>query len=126
MQIVSKVFLVLLVLISLGAGVPKIIQMPQELGFLAHLGFSAIAVTLLGFMQFSGGILLLPQKTRLVGAVLVVISLLVSAIALLKGGSTGMGLISFLPVAIGLFVIVLNLPRKAKTNSDGQTHEGRA
>lgn len=126
MTTVNKVFLVLLVLISLGAGIPKIVQMPQELQFLAHLGFSAIAVTILGVIQFSGGILLLVPRTRLVGAVLAVLGLLVSAIALLKGGNSGMGLISFIPVAIGIAVIIVNLPLKDKKKSDGQFDKGRA
>jgi hypothetical protein len=119
MRIVNKVFLVLLVLISLAAGVPKIIQMPQELQFLAHLGFIPFAVTILGVIQFSGWILLLPPKTRAIGAFLAVAGLLVSATALLKGGNLGMGLISFIPVAMGIWVIFVSLPRKDMEDSMG-------
>lgn len=105
-QTAKKVILTLLVLISVGAGIPKIMQMPQELGFLAHIGLSAVGVTLVGVVQLAGGVLMLPVRTRLIGAILAVIGLLVSAIALLKGGNMVMGLVSFIPLAMGISVVV--------------------
>lgn len=114
MQILKNVLLALLVLMSLGAGVPKIMQMPQELEFLAHLGLGATGVTLLGIVQFAGGILLVPPKTRLTGAVLAVLALGVSAIALVKSGNMALGLITLLPIAIGLSVIAESIRRRGR------------
>ncbi|MCK7595462.1 hypothetical protein [Pseudomarimonas salicorniae] len=105
MRIFKAVLLVLLVLLNLAAGIPKILQMPQELEFLAHLGLSPIAVSILGVIQFSGGGLLVLSKTRVVGAASGLIALVVSAIALFIAGSAGMGLLTLLPAAIAAFFV---------------------
>ena len=93
-----------LALLSFAAGIPKIMQMPQELGFLAALGFSAIAVSVLGLVQVAGGVLLLMARTRFTGAVLAAFALLVSAVALFVGGNTKFAAVSLLPVLLALLL----------------------
>ena len=93
-----------LALLSFAAGAPKIMQMPQELEFLAALGFSAIIVSALGLVQVAGGTLLLVGRTRFTGAMLAAFALLVSALALFVGGNTKFGAISLLPVLLALLL----------------------
>ena len=108
-QIVIRVIVYLLVLLSFAAGIPKIMQMPQELGFLSAIGLSEIAVSLLGVLQFAGGVLLIWSRTRLAGALLAGLALLVSSVAIFASGSATFGAISLLPVAVALLVVYLEL-----------------
>ncbi|MEM7279219.1 MAG: hypothetical protein AAF385_13950 [Pseudomonadota bacterium] len=93
-----------LAILSVAAGVPKILQQPQELGFLAALGFSNVAVSALGVVQVLGGLLLFAKKTRLVGAVLAALALGVSSAALFVSGTIKFGLISLLPVVVAVLI----------------------
>lgn len=104
-HVVVIVMIYVLAALSAAAGIPKILQMPQELGFLSAIGFSAVAVSILGVIQLSGGVLLLWKKSRLLGAVLAGVALLVSSIAIFLGGNTKFGLISLIPFAVSIIVI---------------------
>jgi len=105
MQILTRVILIVLVVMTIGAGVPKIVQMPQELGFLAHLGLQPWMVSALGVVQLIGGVLLVPSRTRLAGAALALGAFLVSAGAIFQAGQIAFGVLSLLPVAGAAVVI---------------------
>lgn len=105
------VMIYVLAALSVAAGIPKLLQMPQELGFLEDIGFSAIAVSVLGIVQLSGGVLLLWKKSRLPGAVLAGLAFLVSSLAIFSGGNTKFGLISLLPFTVAVIVIYSTLRR---------------
>jgi len=104
-HIIIIAMIYLLAALSVAAGIPKLLQMPQELQFLSSIGFSAIAVSILGVIQLSGGILLLWKKMRLPGAVLAGIALLVSSVAIFSSGNTNFGLVSLLPLVLLVIVI---------------------
>ncbi len=104
-KIVVIVLIYILAALSVAAGVPKILQMPQELDFLNSIGFSPLAVSALGIIQSTGGVLLLWKKSRLPGAVLASAALLVSSIAIFLGGNTKFALISLIPFAVSILVI---------------------
>ena len=106
MQILNIALLSILILMSLAAGVAKILVMPQELAFLSHLGMGESAVMILGIIQAAGGVLLVPPKTRRIGALLAIVALVVSALALFTSGNSGIGLITLFPIAIGVWVFV--------------------
>ena len=108
-RIALRVLIYALALLSVAAGIPKALQMPQEVGFLSAIGFSAVVVSLLGLVQVAGGILLIFARTRFAGAVLAGLALLISSIALFLGGDSLFGTISLLPFAIALLVIYLEL-----------------
>lgn len=105
LQTIVTVVIYALALLSIAAGIPKILQMPQELGFLESIGFSRIAVSMLGLVQLTGGILLFGRRLRLLGAVLAAAALLVSSIAIFVSGDTRFGLISLLPLVVLIIVI---------------------
>ena len=94
----------LLALLSVAAAIPKLLQMPQELGFLAAIGFSEIGVCMLGVVQLMGGVLLAVKRWRLAGAILAGLAFLVSSIAIFVAGNTTFGLLSLIPVALTGFV----------------------
>lgn len=99
--------------LSAAAAIPKILQVPQELGFLQVLGLSAIAVSVLGVVQLAGGALLLWERSRLAGAALAGLAFLISSVALFLGGNTRFGLISLIPLA-ALLVVVFSTTKKAE------------
>jgi len=105
-HIVIAVLIYALAMLSVAAGVPKLLQMPQELGFLRSIGFSPAGVLMLGALQLSGGILLFWPKSRLPGAVIAGVAFLVSSVAIFVGGNTLFGLITLLPIAASIIVIV--------------------
>jgi len=106
MQILKIALLTILILMSLAAGAAKILQMPQELEFLSHLGMGARAVMLLGIIQAVGGVLLVPPQSRRIGALIAIVALIVSGLALFTSGNTGIGLITLFPIAIGVSVFL--------------------
>jgi len=105
LHIVITVITYALAILSVAAGVPKILRMPQELDFLSSIGFSATGVLILGTLQVTGGILLFLKTLRLPGAVIAGLAFLISSIAIFAGGNTSFGLISLLPVVVSVIVI---------------------
>ena len=98
--------IVIVVILSIAAGIPKVMQLPQELEFLQAIGFGPIVVSLLGIIQIVGGLLLACRKWRFAGAVITATAFLVSAVALFAGGNTLFGTISILPVLVaGYFAV---------------------
>lgn len=103
-RIVIRILTYALAALGVAAAAPKILQMPQELEFLKAIGFSAIAVSILGVIQLAGGVLLFSEKSRLPGAMLTALAFLISSVAIFTGGNTKFGLISLLPVVLTIIV----------------------
>lgn len=107
-RVIITILIYALAVLSVAAGVPKIMQQPQELGFLSALGLPKLAVSVMGVVQVLGGLLLLASKSRLIGAVLAAFALGVSSAAIFAAGNISFGLISLLPLCVaGLVVFVL-------------------
>lgn len=87
-------------LLSIAAGLAKVMLVPQELAFLQGFGLNEILVRVFGAVQLCGGVLLLPKKTRLIGAVLVAAGLLTSAVLIFVNGDIIFGEISLVPVLL--------------------------
>ena len=58
-----------------------------------------------GVIQVLGGVLLVPPKTRMIGAVLATFALFVSAVLIFLNGNLQFALISLLPVLLGCVII---------------------
>ena len=58
-----------------------------------------------GLVQVLGGVLLVPKKTRLPGAILATSALVVSAVLIFVGGNLTFGLVSMLPIALAGVII---------------------
>ena len=97
--------LIILVLLGVGAGIPKLMKMPQELTFLQSIGMKEVHVVLLGVFQLLSGVLLIFPKTRLIAAIVLAITLTVSAVALFFGGNTAFALVSVIPIILAGILI---------------------
>lgn len=93
--------------LSIAAGVPKLLQMPQELAFLSSIGLQGISVSVLGLVQLAGGLLLVAKRTRAIGAGAAALVFGISSVALLLGGDTTIGLISLVPAFASIGVAYL-------------------
>lgn len=105
MKIVNILIIAIVVLLSIAAGLAKVMQTPQEMEFLQGLGLSAVVIIAFGSVQILGGVLLVPRKTRLPGAVLATSALVVSTVLIFVGGNVTFGLVSILPVALACVII---------------------
>ena len=113
MNILRKINLVLVTVLSIAAGIPKIMQIPNEVGFFETVGLGANSVVVFGLLQLAGGLLLVSQKTRMWGASVVALMFLGSAAMLLLTGAIAFGFVSVLPVLMAAIVIKESGWRKA-------------
>ena len=104
MKIANSIILVLLTLLSISAGVTKLMQVPQEVEFLNNAGLNNIAIILFGVLQVIGGILLIFKKTRKIGALVTAIAFAISTILIFMTGKLAFGFVSILPILLAAFI----------------------
>ena len=105
MKIVNFLIIAIIALLSIAAGLAKVMQTPQELEFLQGFGLSSALIVAFGLVQILGGVLLVLKKTRMLGAVLAASALVVSTVLILIGGNLAFGLVSILPIALACVII---------------------
>lgn len=105
MKIIKIVILILLVGLGVSAGLAKIMLIPEEMVFFKAVGFSEIILVLFGIVQLIGSILLIPKKTRKVGAYIIIATFLMSTILIFISGKIAFGLFSTLPILLTIFFI---------------------
>ena len=106
MDIFLKVILAILIFLAVSSGVTKIMLMPQEVDFFSNYGFTNPILIAYGAAQLIGGIMLIMKKTRFIGAFVVSITFLISAVVLIIAGNTPLTIVTF--VAIFMLGIVMN------------------
>lgn len=92
-------------LLSIAAGLTKVMLAPQEMEFLQSVGLSKLLIIVFGLIQIAGGVLLAPKNTRMFGAVLAASAFVVSTILIFVGGDLAFGMFSILPIALASVVI---------------------
>lgn len=105
MKIVNFLIIAVIALLSIAAGLAKVLQTPQEMEFLQGLGLSPAVIIVFGLVQIAGGVLVVPPRTRLVGAILATSALAVSTILIFMGGNLEFGLFSIIPIALAGVII---------------------
>ena len=105
MKIVNILIIAIISFLSIAAGLAKVMQTQQEMEFLQGVGLSSFLIVVFGLVQISGGVLLMPRKTRMLGAVLATSALFVSTVLIFVGGNLVFGLISILPIALASVII---------------------
>ena len=100
MKIVNFLIIAIIALLSIAAGLAKVMQTQQEMEFLQGLGLSSALIVVFGLIQIAGGLLLALKKTRMLGAILVMSALVVSTVLIFMTGNLTFGLFSFVPIAL--------------------------
>lgn len=109
MKIINIIFITLISLLSIAAGLAKIMQVPQEMEFLTGFGLTPIIILIFGVVQVLGGALIAIPKLRLAGAIFIIISFLLSAILVFLSGNLSFGFVSILPVVATGWIIYQNI-----------------
>lgn len=115
-----KIFIVAAIaLLSIAAGLAKVMQSPQEIEFLQGLGLSVLLIMVFGAVQVAGGVLLAPKKTRMTGAVLVTLGFALSAMLIFIGGNVVFGLMSLIPAVLAAMIVyqTMGITRKKSPGS---------
>ena len=94
MKVVSTIILLVLVLLAVSSGITKILLMQQDVEFFGKYGFSNPILVAFGLVQLLGGLLLVPTKTRFVGAAIVAITFLISLVVILMEGNIPVGIVT--------------------------------
>jgi hypothetical protein len=105
MKIFYYVLLTIVALLSIAAGIAKVMQTPKEVEFLQSFGLSAVFITIFGAVQIVGGLLLCYKKGRLQGAIIVGLGLLMSSALLFISGNVEFGMVSLLPIVLTAVII---------------------
>ena len=100
MKIVHILIVAAIAILSVAAGLAKVLQSQHEIEFLQGLGLSIFVIMVFGLLQIIGGVLMAPEKTRMPGAVLVTLGFVVSTVLVFIGGNVTFGLISVIPAAL--------------------------
>jgi hypothetical protein len=100
MKIVHILIVAAIAILSVAAGLAKVLQSQHEIEFLQGLGLSIFVIMVFGLLQIIGGVLMAPKKTRMPGAVLVTLGFVVSTVLVFIGGNVTFGLISVIPAAL--------------------------
>ena len=102
--IFKNLILVVLILLSLSAGVAKVMKVPNEVEFFQGAGLSLGLLLALGFVQLIGGALLAFRRVRMLGAIVAALGFGISTVAIFLSGQAAFGVFSLLPVMMAAFV----------------------
>jgi len=105
MRILRVFALNAVLLLSLLAGLAKIIQLPDERAFFDAVGLGSFIVPF-GAVQFLAAVLLIFSRTHVAGAIIATIALFASAVMIFMAGNTLFGVVSLVPVMLGVFLVV--------------------
>jgi len=104
-----------LVLLAIASGVAKVMLMPQDVNLFGQYGFTNHILIAFGISQLIGGVLLAIPKTRLLGAIIVGVTFLISAAILVISGNIPMAIVTLIFVALLAFVLKTPLRTNANT-----------
>lgn len=97
---------ILTTLLSISTGVFKLLQQEADIQLFEKIGFNTTATTILGAIQLIGGLLLIPAKTRKLGAYIMIPSFVLASVAVFANGMMGFGIVSILFIAMAYLVVV--------------------
>jgi len=118
MKILFYVILIILVFLAVSSGITKIILMQQDVNFFGQFGFTDTILIVYGATQLVGGILLALRKTRVIGAIVVAITFMISAIILAMSGNIPVTIITLICVSLLGFIIKRSFSSGAKQSSE--------
>ena len=115
MKIFFNTLLIVLILLAISSGITKILLMQQEVDFFGRFGFTNPLLIVFGSIQLLAGIMMAIPKTRIIGAIIVAITFLISATILFMDNN-----IPFAVVTL-VFVIMLGYVVRQSLNSTPKT-----
>jgi len=115
MKIFLKINWILTILLSISTGVFKLLQQEADIELFKVIGFNEMMITLLGAIQLLGGILLIPAKTRKIGAYIMIPTFIVASIAVFANKLMVFGMVSLLFIVMAYLVLLMETKFSAET-----------
>jgi hypothetical protein len=115
MKTLLKINWILTILLSISTGVFKLLQQEADIELFKAIGFNEIMITILGLIQLIGGILLIPSKTRKLGAYIMIATFIIASIAVFANNMMVFGIVSLLFIAMAYFVVLMEKKLISKT-----------
>jgi len=100
MKILFNVILAILVFLAITSGITKMTLMQQDVEFFGKYGFTNPILVTYGAFQLLGGILLVLPKSRIIGASLVAMTFLISAVVLVLEGNIPVTIVTLICVIL--------------------------
>ena len=104
MKLLYKINWILLIVLSIATGIFKILQQEADIKLFEALGMNAVLVTLLGVVQLIGGVLLIPKKTRKIGALIMIPTFVLASIAVFMNQMMLFGIVSLLFILMAYWI----------------------
>tara|TARA_R110002073_G_scaffold92685_16_gene217192 strand:- start:1278 stop:1622 length:345 start_codon:yes stop_codon:yes gene_type:complete len=105
MRLFMIILLVILIILSLAAGAAKITQMADDVRYLHAVGLTKPLIILFGLLQLAGGIMLIFPQIRRTGALIALVTFLISSIVIFLSGAYIFGVISLIPAILAAVFI---------------------
>ncbi|GJM06113.1 MAG: hypothetical protein DHS20C09_21090 [marine bacterium B5-7] len=116
MKIFNWIILAILVFLAVSSGVTKIMLMEQDVEFFSTYGFTNPLLIAYGTAQVIGGLLLIPPKTRVLGAIIVAITFVISLVMLIMANSWLFTVVTIISLLLLGMVIRERLMTARKSN----------
>lgn len=116
MRIALKINWIITILLSISTGLFKILQQEADIELFEAIGFGTTATTLLGIVQFVGGVLLIPAKTRKTGAMIMIPTFAIASIAVFANAMYAFGVVSLIFIVMAFLVMYMEKRQKATSN----------
>ena len=104
MRVFKFILLGVLVLMSLAAGIAKVMRAPQEVAFFDAVGISPNLLIPFGLLQIIGAVLTVIPKTRKLGLTLMAVFFFFSGFMIIKNGDIFFAFVSLIPVVGALYL----------------------
>jgi putative oxidoreductase len=98
LKIVLYVIVAILAFLAISSGITKIMLMPRDVEFFGAYGFTDAILFSYGTVQLLGGVLFVWPRTRTIGAIVVAITFMVSAVVLILEGNIPVTIITIASV----------------------------
>jgi len=121
MKIVNIIIVAIIAFLSITNGIVKVIQVSPVMEFLQGFGFSTPFIIMFGAIEILGGLLLASSKSRIYGAILIVLAFSISIILSMISGDVELGLLFVVFSVLPLFLACMILFRSAKLRINDQT-----
>lgn len=111
MRLALKINWILITLLSLSTGIFKILQQEADIQLFEKIGMNATLTTIFGVVQLIGGIFLISNKTRTIGAWIMTTTFIIASVAVFMNKMYFFGAVSLLFILMAYLVVYMDKTR---------------
>ena len=118
MKIFLKINWILTTILSIATGVYKLLQQEADIELFKAIGFNEITIIVFGLIQLIGGVLLIPNKTRKLGAYIMILTFIIASVAVFVNNMMVFGIVSLLFIVMAYFVVLMETKFTSKSTEN--------